>query len=224
MTLKPPHPAASDRLVVTEPAETPPETSVAPAPPSHVGGVDPVPWAIEQHIPRDHYRVFKVQEHRSRHPQNHTLHSFYVIDSVDWVNIIPITHDGQVVLVRQWRHGLQAVTLEIPGGMVDEGESPRDAAVRELLEETGFQPESVELLGHISPNPAIQSNRCHTYLALNCRLAQAPGFDGNEQIEIVTVPRLELHRLAAAGEIQHALVIVALYWLKMWEDGTLSIG
>ena len=85
-----------------------------------------------------------------------------VLDCPDWVNIIPLTDDGQVVLIRQFRHGTQSVTLEVPGGVVEADESPEAAAVRELAEETGYVPERVKSLGFVSPNPAIQGNRSYT--------------------------------------------------------------
>ena len=82
-----------------------------------------------------------------------------------WVNVIPFTEDGQVILIRQYRAGTHEVTLEIPGGMIDAGEDPADAAARELAEETGYVAGSLEPLGVVQPNPAIQDNRCYTFLA-----------------------------------------------------------
>ena len=113
-------------------------------------------------------------------------------------------------MVRQFRHGTGEVTLELPGGMIDpEDATPLDGARRELLEETGFAPATVEAIGAIAPNPAVFTNRCHSFLARGCRRVAAPHLDGGEDIEVVTVPLVEIPSRIAAGEISHALVVVA---------------
>jgi 8-oxo-dGTP pyrophosphatase MutT (NUDIX family) len=112
--------------------------------------------------------------------------------------------------VRQFRHGVRQVSLEIPGGMVDEGEAPDVAALRELHEETGYTAPAVRRLGELWPNPAIQNNHCHLFVAENCRLTSAPQPDPRERIEVVTYPLAEVPRLIAEGAIRHALVICAL--------------
>lgn len=172
------------------------------------------PWRIEEVRVVARFPIFEISERPSVSELSGRRHPFYVLDSAEWVNIIPVTPEGEVVLVRQWRHGLQQFTLEIPGGLVDPGESPRTSAIRELLEETGYHSEDVELLGVISPNPAIQSNFCHTFLARNARQVAALNLEGTEEIEVVTLPIATLRALARNGQIQHALVMVALYW---WE-------
>ncbi|MFM7203513.1 MAG: NUDIX hydrolase [Myxococcota bacterium] len=171
-------------------------------------------WRIEEVRVVARFPIFEISERPSVSAMSGRAHPFYVMDSAEWVNIIPVTPEGEVVLVRQWRHGLQQFTLEIPGGLVDPGESPRTSAIRELLEETGYTSEEVELLGVISPNPAIQSNFCHTFIARNARQVATPNPEGTEEIEVVTLPVSTLRALARAGQIQHALVMVALYW---WE-------
>ena len=110
-------------------------------------------------------RVFTLKESRSVCPRTQDEHDFYFIDSADWVNLVPITAAGEVVLIRQYRHGSQNVTLEIPGGLVDPGEDPRDAVVRECLEETGYGAGEVSSLGVLNPNPALFPNRLHTCVA-----------------------------------------------------------
>ena len=142
-------------------------------------------------------------------------HEFLVLSSPDWVNIIPVTIQGRVVLIRQWRHGIREAALEIPGGMVDPGETPAQAAARELLEETGCRAESLVDLGWVHPNPALFSNRCHTFLALGARRVQAQRTEDDEEIEVLTVAADELPGLVAAGHISHSLVVAALckWWL-----------
>ncbi|MBX3411928.1 MAG: NUDIX hydrolase [Pirellulales bacterium] len=134
---------------------------------------------------------------------------FVRLECADWVNVIPITAEGDVVFVRQYRHGVRALSLEIPGGMVDEGEPAGAAALRELQEETGYDSSQVRRLGDLWPNPAIQNNHCHLYVAENCRLVAPPRPDPRERIEVVTHPLAEIPRLIRDGEIRHSLVICA---------------
>lgn len=134
-----------------------------------------------------------------------------MIDAPDWVNVIPILPDGQVLLVRQWRFGIAAPTLEIPGGMVDPGEDEATAAVRELMEETGHRAAHWTRLGEVHPNPAFLSNRCGTWLATGLERLGEPLGDGEEEITIATAPLDEIPTMVARGEITHALVIAAFY-------------
>jgi 8-oxo-dGTP pyrophosphatase MutT (NUDIX family) len=139
-----------------------------------------------------------------------------VLEAPRWVNVVPVLPDGRVLLVRQWRFGIGAPTLEIPGGMVERDEEPRAAAARELEEETGYRAARLELLGEVEPNPAFLTNRCATYLATGLVRIGEPAGDGEEEIELESARAGELAGLVAAGEIRHALVIAALY---LWEHG-----
>lgn len=158
------------------------------------------------------YRVFRVRSDRSISPKTGETHTFYVVESPDWVNILPLTPEGQIVFVRQYRHGTAAVTLEIPGGMVDPGETPGEAGRREMLEETGYDTNEITFLGTVAPNPAIQNNVCHTYLARNARLTDAQDLEGTEDIEVVLVDPAEVPGLILRGQITHALVVAAFYF------------
>jgi 8-oxo-dGTP pyrophosphatase MutT (NUDIX family) len=129
------------------------------------------------------------------------------------VNVLPFTDEGELLLVRQHRYGVDRDSLEIPGGMVDPGESPSQAARRELLEETGYAPDRLEPIGQIESNPAILTNTTHTFLALGCRCVASPKLDGTEELELVKRPAGDVDRLLQGGEIVHALVAVAfLHW------------
>jgi 8-oxo-dGTP pyrophosphatase MutT (NUDIX family) len=156
-------------------------------------------------------RVFKVREDTSVCDENGNEHPFYVIESPEWVNIIPLTSNEEVVLIEQYRHGINEIALEIPGGLVDDGETPEEAAVRELAEETGYVPQKVLLLGKSRPNPAIQNNWVYHYVALDCELKRELKFDSNESIATIVVPLAEIQTLITEERITHSLVLAAFY-------------
>lgn len=161
-------------------------------------------------------RIFSLQKNRSRSPRTNKEHDFFVLDSGDWVNIIPVTADDRVVLIRQYRHGTEDFTLEIPGGMVDqEDPSPLYAARREMQEESGYDSEDIIPLGAIHPNPAIQGNRCHSFLARNVEKRFEPNFDTTEETEVTLAPLADIPDLIRQGQITHALVVVAFHWYDL---------
>jgi ADP-ribose pyrophosphatase len=155
------------------------------------------------------HRIFRIRHDLYRFEPSGAERDFVILDCPDWVNVIPLTDDGHVVLIRQYRHGTRSVTLEIPGGVVEASETPADAGVRELSEETGYVPARVKSLGFVSPNPAIQGNRSHTFLAEGCRLAAEPQPDSFEQIEVLLRPLEDIPALIRSGEISHSLIIAA---------------
>ena len=119
---------------------------------------DDLTWRLGTRIPAADYRVFKTAFVDGIHPRTGATKRFSLIEAVDWVNVIALTPDQQVVLIRQFRVGANEVCLEIPGGMVDPGETPAEAAARELAEETGYTAPRWHQLGRVSPNPAIMTN------------------------------------------------------------------
>jgi 8-oxo-dGTP pyrophosphatase MutT (NUDIX family) len=166
------------------------------------------------------FRIFQLRSDRAVSPRTGQEQEFYVIDSVDWVNVIATTHDGQLVMINQYRHGSETVELEIPGGVMDPHEtSPVATAVRELREETGYEGENPRVIGEIFANPAIMSNTCYTVLVENCRLKHPVQFDSGEDLVTELVPIADIPKLIAASRIRHSLVVVALYYFDLWRRG-----
>jgi len=167
------------------------------------------PWRRVDSRRRQRCRIFDLDEVRFQSPDDRPPGSFWVIDAPDWINVIPLTPDRRVLLVRQYRFGIEDFSLEIPGGMCDPGEDPLRTARRELREETGYEAREMVELGWVHPNPAVQTNRCHSYLAKDVVEVGEPQPDPNEQVELVTVPLDEIPELFAAGKITHSLVLAA---------------
>ncbi len=155
--------------------------------------------------------VFRVSRVSSRSPLDGRVAPFFRIDSADWVNVVPVTESGEVVMVRQYRHGADRVTLEIPGGMVDAGEGPTRAAARELLEETGYRARELRSLGGVNPNPALFGNRLHVFEARGVEAVAPVRNEGHEHTVVQLVARHELPALVCEGRIDHALVLAALH-------------
>ena len=173
------------------------------------------PWQELSSETLVHYKVFRVRKARRRSPRTGADIGFFLLDTPDWDNVLPITDDGRVVMVKQYRHGCERVTLEIPGGLIDAHETdPAVAAARELREETGFEALAITPIGVMNPNPSMMSNRCHAYLATGCRRIGALAMDPGEDIEVVTIPLAELDATIARGEIEHAIVLATIAFYR----------
>lgn len=167
-------------------------------------------WTFLRSRAASDHRIFRVRHDDYRFEPTGVERDFVVLECPDWVNVVPLTDEGRVVLVRQYRHGIREVTLEIPGGLIDDGESPPEAALRELREETGYVPRTVEPLGRVHPNPAIQGNWNYCYLAEGCRLEAEIQPDPFEDLEVVLVPGAEIPGLIRRGEITNSMIVNAL--------------
>lgn len=151
------------------------------------------------------------------HPKRKTEREFVCLMPPDWVNVVPVTTDGKIVLVRQFRFGINDFSLEVPGGVMEPGEDPVAAGLRELAEETGYAGGTARLLGSVHPNPAIQANLCHAVLADGVSLTKELDWDPDEEIEVCALPVAEVLALARGGKITHSLSLCAL----MLFEGTL---
>lgn len=176
------------------------------------------PWKKIGSKPVGDFRIFTMRSDRKVSPRTGKEHDFYVIDSVNWVNVIALTPERELVMIEQYRHGTNTVELEIPGGMMDAEDATPDAAgIRELREETGYEGEHPQIIGRIFANPALMSNTSFTLLMENCRLKHPVELDHAEDLATRLVPVAEIPALVKAGKIQHSLVVVALYYFDLWQ-------
>ena len=179
------------------------------------------PWPTIRSTPVGDFRIFKIRSEVKVSPRTGQEHDFFILDSVNWVNVVAVTPDQRLVMVEQYRHGSNTVELEIPGGMMDAHETdPVATGARELREETGYEGEHPRLIGEIFPNPAIMSNTCFTVMVENCRCLHPVKFDHGEDLATRLVPIADLPQLVAGGKIKHSLVVVALYYFELWQRRT----
>lgn len=170
------------------------------------------PWKKISSTPAGKFRIFNIRTDRKVSPRTGEEHDFYIIETGNWVNVIAITTENQLVMVEQYRHGSDTVELEIPGGMVDKKDaSPLAGGVRELREETGYEGKDARIIGEILSNPALMGNVCYTVLVKNCSLTHAVEWDSGEDIITRLVPVQEIPKLVSSGKVRHSLVAVALY-------------
>ncbi|MCK8818050.1 NUDIX hydrolase [Natroniella sulfidigena] len=157
----------------------------------------------------------KFKERSCRHKEKGIKYDFFKMEFLDWVTVVPITVEQEVILVKQYRIGTEEVTLEIPGGTLDPGEeNSKLAAKRELLEETGYDSEKLVKLGKVAVNPAIQNNYCHFYLAQDVKLIGEQSLDKTEDIELKVVPLNKIQKLINSERINHSLSILPLLYTK----------
>ena len=157
--------------------------------------------------------IFDAIKVERKHPLTGKVSEFVVLDSKNWVNVIPITNKKTVIFVKQYRHGNDSVTLEIPGGLIENNEDSSEAALRECVEETGFTSlESPMLLGEFDPNPAFLNNTCRAYVLNNCIKVAEPNFDDNEVIDVVEIPLIQIPEMIKSGIFRHSISLTSLIY------------
>lgn len=175
----------------------------------------PPKWTVLESEPLHDCAVFRVRRTLAVSPRTGDVHPFFCIDAEEWVNVVPVTAEGEIVMVRQYRHGSGSVTLEIPGGIIDPGESPLEAGQRELREETGYAGGAWQPIGHVNPNPALFGNRVHSYWARGVEKVGEAEPHSTEETVVELVPQADLDRRLREGAIDHALVVAALHWFRL---------
>ena len=161
-------------------------------------------------------RIFKVNRVTFEHEERQTSGDFFVLDTPDWIHVIALTPANEIVMVKQFRFGTENLSWEIPGGLMEKGESPVEAALRELREETGYEGENAELIATINPNPAIQDTVCRFVLVRNAVKKHELDWDEHEEILTATVPANEVEEWAHGGKIFHSLSVAALFYLRRY--------
>lgn len=165
-------------------------------------------------------RLFSVLEEKSICPRNEQEGKFLVFKFSDWVNVVAVTPNNEIVMIKQFRHGSKTYELEIPGGLIDDTDKdPVHAGVRELLEETGYSGSPALHIGSVYPNPALQNNQCHTILVLNAKKTSELSLEEHEDIETILVKENQINNLIKNGTIKHSIVLnaIQLYFLKKQE-------
>lgn len=166
----------------------------------------------------DNLNILSVRWTWMEHPISKKVLKRVVLDSADWINIVALTPGGESIMVKQYRFGTESCTVETPGGMVDPGETPLDAAKRELLEETGYTAQRWTSLGAVEPNPAIHPHLCHHFLARDAIRIQEPNPGEGEAIEVALYDQSQLREAIQDHSLRHTLALSALSRVfRLWE-------
>lgn len=172
------------------------------------------PWAYTREESMLICPIFEISKVSALSGSDGKKGDFFLIRSPDWVNIIPITAEKKVVLIKQFRFGSGEISLEIPGGIVEPMEDVRDTASRELREETGYSSEKLSYIGKVRPNPATHTNFCFSYLMMDAEVQSNKELDDHEEIETVLVELARIPDLIQDGSINHSLVINAFLFYQ----------
>ena len=172
-------------------------------------------WHLEEDRLHSNCRIFEVRKQRFIRKSDGLRGDFFVLDTNDWVNVLALTGNDELVLVRQFRYGSKEFSLEPPGGVVEKGEDPVFAGLRELQEETGYTGKDPKLLGVVRPNAAILSNRCHIVLVRDVEKTSGLSFDQHEELVTERYQVSKLKEMISQGEITHSIGLNAILMLLL---------
>lgn len=168
------------------------------------------PWTVLESRYVLRRKWMDVREDRVQLPGGSVIDEFHVLEYPDWVCVIPVTEDGFVVLIDQYRHAIERVCLELPAGVIDAGETVVEAAKRELIEETGYSAREWISVGSCAPEPSRHSNRAHYFLARGAYRSAEPAPEESENVHVRVEPVSLLPELIARGEIVHGVHVAAI--------------
>ena len=168
------------------------------------------PWVTTAERLEYTTNIFKVLKRDMQIPSEDHKATFSILEAPDWINVIALTPALEIILVEQYRYGIEKATLELPGGVCDLEETPLETSKRELLEETGFEGTEFHYLGKVSSNPAMLTNFTHTYLIAGCTKVSAQQLDGNERINVHLMKLQDFLAMVTNQEIDHSLVVAAV--------------
>lgn len=161
--------------------------------------------------------IVNLEGRMSKNPRNGKEDEYYIATFPDWCNVIAISPQGEVILIRHFRHGSREFEIEFPGGCIDNGETVEEAAVRELLEETGCKGERPVKIADFSPNPSFQTNRCFTVVIENAIPVAMQSLDEGEDIEIFKVPLSDIPKMIKDGQINNSMMVAAFYYYELYK-------
>ena len=167
-------------------------------------------WIVEKRTSIFRTGIFELESLNCRHPEKPDSHTFFILNSPDWINVVAVDEEGRFITVNQHRLGTGECTIETPAGLIEPGEAPETAACRELLEETGYVPGELRLMKRLSANPAIMNNHIYFFRATGCRKAASQDLDAAEDIEVQLLTRDEIQAMLDGGEINHSIIVTAL--------------
>lgn len=168
------------------------------------------PWEVIRSEQGPDLVLFQARYDWVRNPRNAKPMKAVILESADWVNVVAITAEKKILVVQQYRFGIRKTTIEIPAGILNRGETPEHAAIRELKEETGYTTSHWKYLGWVEPNPAFLNNRCHQWLALDVLKTSDPELDEGEEISVAELSLEEVRSEIKRGSMRNALSLLCL--------------
>ncbi len=175
-------------------------------------------WQSKSLVSRGKYKIFEIFEEQLINPRNNKAIDFYYLKLSDWTVVVPVTKDNEFVMIKQYRVGAKKYFYEFPGGLIDKGEVPVEAAKRELLEETGYYSDTFELLTEVYPLPAFQTSRCYIYTAKNVEFKKEISLDEGEDIETLLLPLEKVKKMLSNNEIDNSIMTLSIL-LYLYKKG-----